>query len=300
LSDRRENTIGVLCLIGVALCWGFVASTVKRLSTQLNPYTISFFRVSMATLVFAGLFALRKGNWRRLPWFLPWMLVGALGRASNYVTYSAGVAQMPSNVATVTAPVQTVAVIWMARLFLSERVRDRWLGLALSLGGMALLWWNGQGWETVTDPRYVWGNLLMVLAGLGSAVQYMSQKVLSSRWSSLEILLTVFAWSAAIHLPLAWASGGLSRTYDGQTWVWILFLGLVLTAGSYFLLAEGYRRCAATTAVTITNTTIFLTLVWSAVLLRERVSAIMVVGALLVVAGAVAVVIADRRAAGRG
>jgi drug/metabolite transporter (DMT)-like permease len=230
---------------------------------------------------------------------LPWMLVGALGRASNYVMYNAGVARMPSNVATLTSPVQTVAVLWLARLFLGERVRDRWLGLMLSLGGMALLWWNGQGWETVFDPRYVWGNLLMVLAGLGSAVQYMSQKVLSPKWSSLEILLTVFAWNAALLLPFAWASGGLSRAYDGPTWTLILFLGLALTAGSYFLLAEGYRRCAATTAVTITNTTIFLTLVWSALLLREQVSAIMVVGALLVVAGAVAVVVADRRAAGR-
>ena len=296
MSDRRENTIGVLCLVGVALCWGFVASSVKRLSAQLNPYTLSFFRVSMAALVFGGFFVWRKGDWRRLPWFLPWMLVGAVGRASNYALYNAGIARMPSNVATITAPVQTVAVILLARLFLGERVRDRWLGLALSLGGMALLWWNGQGWAALSDPRYVWGNLLMVLAGLGSAVQYTSQKILSPRYSSLEILLTVFAWSTVIHLPLAWASGGLSRSYDLQAWGLLLFLGVVVTAGSYFLLAEGYRRCAATTAVTITNTTIFLTLVWSAVLLRERVSAIMVVGALLVVAGAAAVVIADRRA----
>lgn len=294
-SDRRENTIGVLCLVGVALCWGFVASTVKRLSAQLDPHTLSFFRVSIAALVFAGLFALQKGAWRRLAWFWPWMLVGALGRAGNYVLYNAGVARMPSNVATLTAPAQTVAVILLARLFLGERMRDRWLGLALSLGGMALLWWNGQGWETVFDPRYAWGNLLMVLAGLASAVQYTSQKALSPRLSSLEILLPVFAWSTALNLPFAWAKGGLSRAYDGQTWALILFLGLALTAGSYWLLAEGYRRCAATTAVTITNTTIFLTLIWSAVLLREQVRAIMVVGALLVVAGAVAVVITDSR-----
>ena len=299
MSDHRENTIGVLCLLGVALCWGFVASTVKRLSAQLDPYTLSFFRVSMAALVFAGMFALQKGNWRRLPWFTPWMLVGAVGRASNYALYNAGVARMPSNVATITAPVQTVGVLLIARLFLGERVRDRWLGLLLSLGGMVLIWWNGEGWEALGDPRYIWGNLLMVLAGLGSAVQYTSQKVLSPRYSSLEILFTVFAWSTVVHLPLAWTAGGLSQAYDGQTWALILFLCLVLTAGSYFLLAEGYRRCAATTAVTITNTTIFMTLIWSAVLLQERVSAIMVVGALLVVAGAVAVVVADRRAAKR-
>ena len=126
-----------------------------------------------------------------------------------------------------------------------------------------------------------------------------AQKILSSRRSSVEILVPVFAWSTAINLPFAWASGGLSRAYDGPTWALILFLGLVLTAVSYFLLAEGYQRCAATTAVTITNTTVFLTLVWSIVLLRERVSAIMVVGAVLVVSGAIAVVVADRRSVRR-
>jgi drug/metabolite transporter (DMT)-like permease len=213
--------------------------------------------------------------------------------------YNAGLARMPSNAAALTAPAQTVAVLLLARLSLGERIRDRWLGLVFSLSGMVLLWWNGQGWETVLDPRYALGNLLLVLSGWASAVQYTSQKILSPRLSSLEILIPVFGWSTAINLPFAWVSSGLSQPYDGHTWVLILFLGLVLTAGSYFLLAEGYRRCAATTAVTITNTTIFLTLVWSVVLLQERVSAIMVVGALLVVAGAIAVVIADRRATGR-
>jgi drug/metabolite transporter (DMT)-like permease len=101
-----------------------------------------------------------------------------------------------------------------------------------------------------------------------------------------------------IHLPFAWAGGGLSRGYDLATWGWILFLGIVLTGASYFFLAEGYRRCAATTAVTITNTGIFFTLIWSYSLLSEQVSAIMVFGALFVVAGAIAIVRSDRRAIG--
>jgi drug/metabolite transporter (DMT)-like permease len=219
-----------------------------------------------------------------------------LGRAGNYVLYNAGLAQLPSNAATITAPVQTVVVILLARIFVGERVRTRWLGLLLSVGGLLLIWWNGQGWETLADPRFAWGNLSLVLAGAASAVQYTSQKVLSPRLSSLEILIPVFAWSSVVHLPFSWAAGGLSQTYDTQTWVLLLFLGLVLTGGSYFFLAEGYRRCAATTSVAITNTTIFFTLIWSSLLLRERVSAIMVLGALVVVVGAVALVRADRRA----
>jgi drug/metabolite transporter (DMT)-like permease len=177
-------------------------------------------------------------------------------------------------------------------------VRSRWLGLALSLGGLLFIWWNGQGWETLFDLRNGWGNLLLVGAGLASAVQFISQKVLSPKLSSLEILIPVFGWSAVIHLPFAWASGGLSRGYAPGTWGLILFLGIMLTGASYLCLAEGYRRCAATTAVTITNTCIFFTLLWSYTLLAERVSAIMVLGTLFVVAGAIAVVRSDRRAIG--
>jgi drug/metabolite transporter (DMT)-like permease len=192
--------------------------------------------------------------------------------------------------------VQTIGVILLALWIVGESVHSRWLGLALSLGGLLFVWWNGHGWDALLDPRYVWGNLLLMLAGLASAVQFTSQKVLSPKLSSLEILIPVFGWSALIHLPFAWAGGGLSRGYDLATWGRILFLGIVLTGTSYFFLAEGYRRCAATTAVTITNTSIFFTLLWSYALLEEQVSAIMVLGSLFVVAGAMAVVRSDRRA----
>jgi drug/metabolite transporter (DMT)-like permease len=137
---------------------------------------------------------------------------------------------------------------------------------------------------------------LLVVAGVASGFQFTSQKVLSSRLSSLEILIPVFGLSTLIILPFAWGAAGLARAYSPATWGLLLFLGFVLTGGSFFFLAEGYRRCAATTAVVITNTTVLWTLIWSRYLLQESVSAIMVLGALLGAVGAVAVVQADTRA----
>ena len=299
MTGKRDHTIGVLCLLTTAACWGFVASTVKRLTAEVDPYTISFSRVSLAAGVFCLLFTLRKGNWRRIAWLLPWIVVGALGRAGNYVCYNAALTGLPSNASTITAPVQTIGVILISRWLLGERARSKWLGIVLSLGGLLLIWWNGQGWEMLADPRYGWGNGLMVLAGLGSAFQFCAQRALSSKLSSLEILIPVFCLSSAITLPFAWTAGGFGRSYGAATWVLLLVLGIVLTGGSFFTLAEGYKRCAATTAVVITNSTIFLTLVWSRTLLHEPVSAIMVVGALLALAGTVAVIRADRREIGK-
>lgn len=294
MTGQRENTVGVIYLLLAALCWGFVASTVKRLTAEVDPYTISFFRVSLATVVFALL--LRRGNWRRIGWFLPWVVLGALGRSGNYLLYNVGLTRMPSNAATILAPVQAISTVLLARWFVGERVRGKWTGLGLSVAGLVLIWWSGKGWATLLDPRYVGGNILLVLSGLASALQFTSQKVLSSRFSGPEILLPVFALSTLITIPFATTAGGFTHAYSPGAWLLLLVLGLVLTGGSFFFLGEGYRRCDASTAVVITNTSTFLTLLWSALLMRERVSPIMIVGATLGVAGTLAVVRADYRA----
>lgn len=295
MIHKREHARGITYLLLTALCWGFVASTVKRLTQTMDPYTISFSRVALATAVFAVLFARQKGDWRQLRWFLPWIVVGALGRAGNYLLYNTGLTHAPSNAATILAPVQAIGTVLLARWFLGESVRTKWFGLVLSIGGLMLIWWNGKGWQALNDPKHVWGNALLALAGLASALQFTSQRALSSQFSASQILLPVFALSSVITAPFAWAAGGFSHAYSLATWALILFLGLILTGASFFFLGEGYRRCEASTAVVITNTSTFLTLVWSGILLQESVSVVMIVGTVLGVMGALAVVWSDQK-----
>ena len=299
MTNKQENTLGIMYLLLTALCWGFVASTVKRLTQEVDPYTISFSRVALATVVFAMLFAWQKGDWRRLKWLLPWIIVGALGRAGNYLFYNTGLTYAPSNAATILAPVQALGTVLLARWFLGESIRAKWLGLTLSIGGLMLIWWNGKVWQALSDPQHIWGNVLLVLAGLASAFQFTSQKALSGKLSGIEILLPVFALSTVITAPFAWSAGGFNRTYSVADWAWVLFLGFVLTGASFFFLGEGYKRCDASTAVVITNTSTFLTLLWSAVLLQESVSAVMIAGTALGVMGTLAVIWSDQKQAGR-
>jgi drug/metabolite transporter (DMT)-like permease len=295
LTSRRQNAIGVIYLLLTALCWGFVASAVKRLTYEVHPYTISFSRVALATVVFVVLFIRQGGRWRNVKWFLPWILLGAIGRAGNYIFFNTGLQRMPSNASSILGPVESIGTVLLAQWFAGERARNKWLGLALSVGGLTLIWWNGKGWATLLTPGHVAGNVVLVLAGLASALQFASQKVLSSKLSGPEILLPVFAWSSVLTAPFAWAVGGFSRAYSPSAWGLMLVLGLALTGGSFYFLGEGYRRCEASTAVVITSTCTFLTLVWSVLLLRESVSLVMIVGVVLGVSGAVYMVLIDQQ-----
>lgn len=292
---KRENTIGVIYLLLATACWGFVAPIVKILTRSVDPQFISFTRTLSGVLVVGALFVWRKGSWRRLQWFLPWILIGAVGRTINYLTFNLSLVYSPSNASSIGLPVQTIITALLAWAILGERLKGRVWGLAVSLGGLALLWWNGQGLATLLDPRYALGNVLMVISGIASAFSFVAQKPLMPRMTVLEMLIPVFGWSTLFIAPFAWASGGFSRAYTPEAWALLLLLGVVLTGFSFIFLGEGYKRCAATTGVVVTNATVFMTLAFSAFWLHESVSVMMVIGAVLVVLGALAIVRVERR-----
>ena len=293
--SSRENLIGIGYLFLTALCWSFVAVTIKQLTARVDPYTISFFRVFLASLVFVVLFVRQGGDWRRLRWWAPWILLAAAGRAGNYLFYNAGIVYTPSAAATILAPVQQIGVIVLARLVIGESMRGKEWGVALSLAGLLLIWWNGQSWATLLAPDYLWGYSLLIIAGLCSAVHFSAQRLLSATASGLEILLPVFILATFITVPFAWDAGGFSRSYPLQTWVSLLLLGLVLTGGSFYFMGEGYKRCDATTGVVITNSGVLLTAVWSVLILHEYVSWVMVIGLILGIAGTLFTIIGDQR-----
>ncbi len=294
LPSKRENAIGVLYLFVTALCWSFVAVVVKQLTATVDSNTISFFRVFLATLVFVALFVWQKGDWRRLAWFAPLILVGALGRAGNYLLYNAGLVYTPASAATILAPAQQIGVVILAGWFLREQIATKWLGMVLSLLGLLLIWWNGQPLSTLVAPDYAWGYTLLILAGFATAFQFVSQKALSGSFTGVEILLPTFVTATLITVPFAWSSGGFSRSYDLQTWALLLVLGLVLTGIAFVFMAEGFKRCDSSSGVVIVNTGVFFTLFWSYVLLHEDVGPMMIVGACLGLVGAIAVIRTDR------
>jgi drug/metabolite transporter (DMT)-like permease len=61
-------------------------------------------------------------------------------------------------------------------------------------------------------------------------------------------------------------------------------------------MAEGFKRCDSSSGVVILNTGVFFTLFWSYFLLHENVGPMMIIGACLGLAGAIAVIRTDRNA----
>ena len=295
LSAKRQNAIGLGYFFFTAACWSIVAVVVKELSDSVDPYTLSFYRVFFATFLLAVIFVGQKGDWRRLQWFVPLILIGALGRVSNYFLQSVGIAETTASAAVLLAPAQQIGVVLLAWWLLHERMRTKWLGLVLSFLGLILIFWNGQPLAQLFAVSYSWGYVLLIFSGFATSIQFTTQKMLSKEFTAAEIMLPVFVLSSVMTFPVAAASGGFSRSYDLWTWILLLFIGLVLTGGAFYSLGEGFKRCDSTTGVVIINCGVFFTLFWSYMLLGERIGIIMIAGCALGFLGTIAVIRAERK-----
>ena len=134
----------------------------------------------------------------------------------------------------------------LAAVFLGERLTASvaW-ALALGVASTALLL---AGPRTAADfsPRFVGGVLLALGAGLAYALYVVLGKAALRRSAPLPLAATNFALAAVLMLPaLAIPEAGRQLALG---WPWLLYLGVVTTAGAYALYTLGLRDVSASAA----------------------------------------------------
>jgi drug/metabolite transporter (DMT)-like permease len=171
-------------------------------------------------------------------------------------------------------------------LFLKERLhRRRVLGIALSVGGAALIVASGEP-RLESAPAPVLGAVLMlwtvVLWGaytvVAKAVAYVDQTAVTFAICVLGALMLLPA--SAIEL----AVGGLAPT-SVQGWLGVLYLGVFASAGCYVLYGFALRALDVSIVGAFTNIDPIVGLVTAFFFLGETLSPAQAAGAVVVLAG---------------
>ena len=134
------------------------------------------------------------------------------------------------------------------------------------------------------------GSFMGVLLGVGAAVFYASVILLNKTLSPIGAYDRTFCQLGAasiVILPYLLLSGGISFT--GMTsigWVMLVIVGIVHTGISYALYFGGIRDVNAQTAAILSYLDPVLSILLSALILRERLDVFSVIGAVLILGGA--------------
>jgi drug/metabolite transporter (DMT)-like permease len=224
----------------------------------IGPVATADVRMLIAGAALAAYYAFTgfDAQWRR--WWRYYLFIGALNSAAPFLLY--GYAALDLSVGLM-AVLNATSPMWgalLSALVLRERLSPgRIAGLILGVIGVALV----SGAEAST-------RWLAILAGLAAAFCY--------DLTGVVLLVPLLALA-----PPAWPSTRVALA--------MLALGLVCGALAYVLYSRLIADIGATGALTVTYLIPIFGVLWGTLFLGEALSAAMIAGALVVIAGTVLV-----------
>ena len=235
------------CAVSGALLWGTLGPVAAVLDERTRLAAVGLRMLLGAVTLFAlGGRRLRRTRWRRAD--VPALVAGAVGVAGFQFAYFAAIGATGVAVTTAIsiglAPVFTG--LWTA-LRTHRRPSLMWLaGTSAAVGGLVLLaFGNGIGVHVS-----VLGLLLSVVSAACFCAQVLAIQALAGRYGEAGSLTAMFAGGALLLAP---ATVPLLHAdmFVGRNLVALLYLGVAISGGAYWLFSHGVRHLGAAAAVTI-------------------------------------------------
>ena len=294
-----RSLLGVSLALVTALFWGWLTILLKGLLANTDPYTITWYRFSVA----GGLLALfvvwkyRLPSARKFQRSLLFWMIAIGGLASNYILYLLGLSYISPSTAQVVMQTAPMFMLIGSFVFFKERfVARQWLGYLVLVMGM-LLFFNQRLIELFARMSLLANGVGLVAAGaLSWAVYALAQKQLLKTFRPSTILMVLYLASSFLMLPLANPRHILHL--NGSQLILLTVAG-VSALISYVSFAEALKHIEASRAsvvlalppiITVVSTPVVASL-WPNFIAHEQLSLLSIMGAILVVIGSMLVVI---------
>jgi drug/metabolite transporter (DMT)-like permease len=297
--DNKRTPLYMPMALGIAILAVSTASIFIRLAQQDAPsITIAALRLTFATLVLAPITLVRNraelGSLKQKQLVLA--LISGAFLAAHFATW---ITSLEFTSVTSSVVLVSTGPLWVALLsplVLNERLGPGavvGLGLAL-VGGLVISasgscsWQAGlhcSGLNTTPQGTNLWGNLLALLGAWAVTGYLLIGRRVRSEMSLAPYVFLAYGSAAIVLLITAILTHSLVLDLPAQTYLWIILLALVpqLIGHSTYNWALRYLPAAAVAVTTLGEP------VGSAVLaffiLHERPGSLVLVGAVLILAG---------------
>jgi drug/metabolite transporter, DME family len=276
----QNPTSGALLVLAAGVLWGTSGTT-----QALAPVGASSLSIGALRLLIGGgalmLLALVRGGLGAGRWPVAPSIVAGLFIASYQLCFFAALGRTGVAVGTLVGIGSSPVFAGMlGYLFRGERPGRSWgIATALAVAGCAFLVAGGNG-VSVDIP----GVLLALGAGASYASYTMAIKSLLPGRTPDAVMAVVFCVGALFLSPLLFASD-LHWVVSARGTAVVLYLGIVVTALSYWLFARGLRSVPVATAVTLSLAEPLTAALLGILFLGERLSGSALCGIPLLFAG---------------
>ena len=306
-GEKVSAGLGAFACLGLMVLIGSSTAVAAKFAVRELPLgLVPIVRFGVAALCLGPIF-LRGGTLGRMIREDGWRLAlaSALCVPANQAFFLAGARLAPASHIGLIYAACPLVVLALACLLKQERLtRGRLIGVAATVAGVALIALENVGKAGVAGRDALRGDLLEVGAVIAWGAYLTVNKPLVARHGALPVLAATFVVGSALDLPIALASApgwsGLAGV-SASAWLGLAYLALVVSVFGLAFQNLAMRSFDASQVATFGNISPLLTVGWGALLFGERLSPVVGVGGLLVLAGVArsgaSMRVADRRVA---
>ena len=287
MDSKGNDRKSVLMNVASMLIFGTIG--IFRRNIPVSSTFLAFSRGMLGSL-FLTLFMLlrrRKGTERLPGRTAAWLSLSGAVMGFNWILLFEAYSHTTVAVATLCYYMQPTIVILLSPIVFRERLTvKKGICAGIAIIGMVLV-------SGVIGGGPQTGDATGVLLGLGAAVLYAGVVMMNKRISGVETYrkTTIQLFSAgAVMVPYMLLTGGFGigpEGFSGQTAALLLVVGIVHTGIAYVLYFGSIEGLKAQSVAILSYIDPVSALIFSALLLKEPLSAAGVIGAVLIIGSAV-------------
>ncbi|MDA2449780.1 DMT family transporter [Bacillus cereus] len=238
----KQTILGAICLSLAASIWGGMYVVSKYVLDFIPPLTLVWLRFIIAFVVLYGILKLaekkqkKKATIRKKDWLL-FAWIGFIGYFISITCQFIGTKLSDAHTGSLVTSATPAFMVIFAALILKEKLTARRLlsTIIATIGVIIVIGWD------IEIGSYFIGTIILVGAAITWALLSIYVKIASIQFSSLVITTYAIFFSLFFITPfMIWelqaASIGTVNTY---VILGVLYLGIVSTAGAFFLWNKG-------------------------------------------------------------
>jgi len=283
---------GVLLALLSAALWGLTPVVTKGALTGFTPEFLSFVRLAVAAIIFRALAG------RDARWFVSdsWIWLAGAGLGADFILYNYGMQFTAANVAGLVINIELLSTIAFAMWILGERFNARRVaGGAITIAGVLIVSLDGLDFSDVTRRDRVFGNILVMLAGISWSLFAVAQRRTTFGKTLYARLTPIFSVAALFAAPLMLRPGVWSIKPAISPVLMFIVLTVFGTGVVYWVYARAQEMIDVSVLSILLCTIPVFAVGFAYLLLEEPVTLQLVTGGMVILAGIV--LIATEKAA---
>ena len=242
MPQKIRKILPYLALVSGIVCLSFSAMFV-RWADAPGP-VVSFYRMSIATLVLAPLFWRQQRRWNHpLTWgLLIFPLLGGIFTSLDHAVWSSSLSYTTAANATLlgnTAPLWVALASWL--IFSEHLAGQFWVGLIFTLGGAATV----LGSDFLLHPTFGVGDLLAMAAGFFYGGYFIVTQRGRQHWQTLSYVWIVNLVSSLGLLIINLLLGNSLTGYSMLSYLTFIGAALISQVGGYLSISYALGKLPA-------------------------------------------------------